>query len=118
MILSEQAYRIIDECKCGPEEFFVLVSSVYPGTNEELYEFIETIEKLINDGLLVACICGSDDPITITTNDFESYIKKRIHAGESLDEHPTVCKEYCFVTSDLGISHLMDVDKPIKIKSS
>ncbi|MFH1982258.1 MAG: hypothetical protein ABIL58_10455 [Pseudomonadota bacterium] len=113
MILSDQAYEIIDECKCGPEEFFVLVSSVYPGTNEELNVFLETLAKLIDENLLNAYVCGSDDQITITVDDFKSYIKKRTTAGESLDEHPSICKEYCFVTSGLGISHLKDADKPI-----
>lgn len=118
MILSDRDYEIIDECKCGPEEFCVLVSSVYPGTNEELNEFLETLSKLINDNLLVACICGSDDPITISVDDLKIYIKERIEAGESLDEHPTIRKEYCFFTSDFGISHLDDADKPIRTKTS
>ena len=114
MILSGQAYEIIDECKCGPEEFFVLVSSIYPGTDDKLNEFLETLAKLIDEGLLDAYVCGNDDQIKITVDDFKSYIKNRTSAGESLDEYPSICNEYCFVTSDLGISHLKDTDKPIR----
>ena len=118
MNLSSLAYEIIDECKCGPEQFFVLVSSVYPGTEVELQSFLETLSILLNEGLIIASLSGSDEPHTVTLDDLQEYVSKRIEAGESLDEYPSVCSEYRFFTSDKGIDHLKDDDKPINLGTS
>jgi len=118
MNLSSLAYEIIDECKCGPEEFFVLVSSVYPGTDLELQNFLETLSNLLNEGLIIAYLSGVDEPHTVTLDDLQEYVSKRTKAGESLDECFSVCSEYRFFTSDKGLDHLKDEDKPINLHTS
>jgi hypothetical protein len=118
MNLSSLAYEIIDECKCGPEEFFVLVSSVYPGTDAELQDFIETLTYLINKGLIIATLSGSDQVLTITLDDLKKYVSARKEAGESLDKCPSICKGYRFLTTEKGIGHLKNEDKPIKANTS
>ena len=111
MNLSLLAYEIIDECKCGPEEFFVLVSSVYPGTDAELQNFLETLSALLNEGLIIVSLSGIDEPHTVSLDDLQEYVSKRTEAGESLDEYPSICKEYRFFTTEKGITHLKDEDK-------
>ena len=118
MKLNPLAYEIIDECKCGPEEFFVLVSTVYPGTDAELQDFIETLFYLIHEGLIIAKLSGSDQVRTITLDDLKKYVTTRKEAGESLDEYPSIGKEYRFLTTEKGIRHLKDEDKPSKANTS
>ena len=113
MKISPLAYIILDECKCGPEEFFVLVSSVYPGTDDELRGFLDTLSNLVSEGLLIASLHGNEGVQTITPEELHEYVLKRTKAGEPLDEYPTVCSEYRFITSDKGIDHLKAEDKPL-----
>ena len=107
------AYEIIDECKCGPEEFNVLVSSVYPGTDFELDDFIETLIYLVDERFLSVGRHG--DKVTINfKSEIWRYVSERFEASESLDVYPSVCKEFHFTTTEKGLSCLKEEDKPIE----
>ena len=111
--LDSIAYGIIEECKCGPEELFVLISSVYPGEQQEIDNFIKTIAKLNQNGLLICRNANSSKEITVNYQALKFYVTLREEAGEKLDEYPIVCEEYVFEATDLGISNLSEKDKPV-----
>ena len=116
MEISDLAYEIIDECKCGPEEFNILVSFVYPGTEFELDEFVETLRFLVSEKLLSANRHGDKDTTNFNSEIWE-YVSERFEAGESLNEYPSVYKEFSFTTTEKRISYLKEEDKPIEITS-
>jgi hypothetical protein len=103
-------YGILDECKCGPEEFFVLLPSVYV---DELNVLLQALVDLTQAGLLV-CRCGRSDPVGISMRDLSSYIEKRLVAGENLAEYPKVCDEYTFTTTEEGLLKLREEDRPVR----
>lgn len=107
-------YDIIDECKCGPEEFFVLVSSVEFGCNDELDSFLKILVLLVKRGLLQCDRVHGESNINISLEELQAYVQQRIDAGESLDEYPSVCKEYTFTTTEKGIECLQKSDRPIE----
>jgi hypothetical protein len=116
-MLSEPQYAILDECKCGPEEFFVLVSSVYPGTEEELDAFLRVLTGLCEQGLL-RCLSASRNvgAVGVSLSDLRSYIQARRAAGEHLDQHPTVVAELSFEATELGIAQLRPDDRPVRLQ--
>ena len=110
-MLNKLEYEIIDECKCGPEEFFVLVSSINYNNDEELNSFLITLISLIERKLLK---CKEKE---ISLKDLEDYINKRKMAKEDLGEHPNVVEEYSFEATELGIKELEEKDRPVYLNN-
>ena len=76
------------------------------------------LSYLTDKGLLTAQLSGCNEVIHITLDDLKKYVATRKEAGESLDEFPSVCREYLFLTTEKGIEHLKNEDKPIKVNTS
>jgi len=103
------AYQILDECKCGPEEFFVLVSSV---EEDDLEAFLQILVKLVAKDHL-KCDRGAQEDIPLSIEDLHSYVANRRAAGEDLEQYPTVCEEFRFTTTERGIELLLPEDRPV-----
>ena len=106
-------YSILNECKCGPEPLFVIVSFVNPEIKTDLTQLIEELIDLQNKRL-IECFFQNKKIIVLKTQ-LEEYFNKRNHAKEDLEEPSDVCDEFSFVTTDAGLLLLNDKDKPIKI---
>lgn len=102
-------YRIVEECKCGPEEFFVLVSSV---EDDEFESFLEALVELVAKKYL-RCDRGAQEDIALSLADLRSYVANRRAAGEDLEQYPAVVEEFRFTTTDSGIEVLLPEDRPI-----
>jgi hypothetical protein len=112
-MLSELEYEIISEVSAGPEEFFVLVSSVYPGPRNELETFLRALVGLFGRGLL-ACRRGSQFvEADLIRDQLKRYVEARLGAGEALDEHPDSLEEFSFEATDFGIQQLRPEDRPV-----
>ena len=104
-------YRILDECRCGPEECFILVSLVDQSAIDQL---LGTLSELINDGLLDCFRVGSGSRrLHPSLLDLRKYVKQRIDAGEDLETYPEVVPEYTFMTTESGLAALLPEDRPI-----
>jgi|WetSurMetagenome_2_1015567.scaffolds.fasta_scaffold510957_1 hypothetical protein len=112
MIEKGLGYQILDECKNGPEEFSVLISSVNFANTTELNKFLEVTVNLVKEGLLI-CSQGKRRDFYITNDEMKSYVNMRIDAGEKLDEYPSIIPELTFFTTEKGISCLKEEDRPL-----
>jgi hypothetical protein len=111
-MLNAVEYELLDECKCGPEEFFGLVSSFYPGPEEQIQSFLNALARLL-DRRLLTC----DPPLDASDKasyieQLRGYVNTRRVAGESLDEHPEVVAELSFTATDFGLLALRPEDRP------
>ena len=106
---AEMRYYAINECKCGPEEFFVLVSGI---RDEDLTLLTRVLADLVSEGLLVCDQAKGKQDIHITQQDLEDYVKMRIESGEDLEEYPSCCAEYRFTTTEKGLGLLISTDHP------
>ena len=113
--LSPEAYGILDECYCGPEPFFVLVSSVDVDDPSALGSFERTLVDLVNANLLSANR-GTEQIASLSLNDIRAYIEDRVKSGEDLDEPPSVREEFSFATTDAGLALLKPEDRPIETR--
>ena len=113
MLIERQSieYQILDECKCGPEEFFVLVSSVEDG---DIESFCQALVNLVADGYL-RCDRGNLEDIRLSIEDLHIYVEARRKAGEDLEQYPVACEEFRFTTTDRGIDALLPEDRPIQV---
>ena len=53
MKLKTLEYQIINECKCGFEELFVLISLVNFERSDEREDLVKTLHKLFSHGLFL-----------------------------------------------------------------
>lgn len=107
-------YEVLEECKCGPEEFFVLVSSVDYECKNELEMFLKVLVDLVAEGLL-RCSQGQRKNVHPTLDELRSYVESRISRGEDLEELPSSWSaEYSFTTTDEGIKCLREEDRPVR----
>jgi hypothetical protein len=104
-------YQVLDECKCGPEEFFVLVSSI---EDSDFEPFLEKLVRLVKEQYL-QCDQGQRERIDLSIADLRSYVDIRRNAGEDLEQHPAVCEEYRFTTTEQGLGILVPEDRPIPV---
>jgi len=111
MNIKKLEYEIINECKCGCEELFVLIGSVDTHSNYELDIFVETLLNLISQEYIICTLNG--ERIEITKTDIKNYIETKLKNNEDLEEHSEIVEEYCFTTTDKGIKLLREEDKPI-----
>ena len=108
-------YEILDECKCGPEEFFVLVSSV---EDDDVDAFLGVLVDLVDGGLLY-CRRRHEAVVRLTLADLKLYVAIRREAGEELDEMPNgACTEYDFTSTDKGIGVLRPEDRPVPLSDA
>lgn len=112
--LSSQAYEILNECKCGPEPFFVLVSSVNFDSENDLKTFEETLVTLAGANLL-SVTRGTEPVEPLSARDLHAYVLIRLNSGEQLDDPPIAHDEFSFETTDLGLTLLKPEDRPVKI---
>lgn len=110
--LSPEAYGILDECKCGPEPFFVLVSSVDLEDAAAVVTFQETLLALV-DAKLLSASNGAAPLASLSKGDLEGYVRERLNAGELLDEPPATREELSFETTEAGLMLLKPEDRPI-----
>jgi hypothetical protein len=110
-VVSSRAYQILDECKYGREEFFVLVSSVDYLEPAELEAFNTALLDLTERGLLVA-YAGDQRLRHFDHGVLARYLRTRIEAGENLDEPTSACEELAFETTDAGVALLRPEDHP------
>jgi len=104
-------YEILRDCACGPEEFFVLISSIDTAAAVEVTQFVSTLSTLVDEGLLAAML--NSRPITgVTVRQLEDYVRARRRAGEELDQPTDSVPEYSFTTTDIGIALLKEEDRP------
>lgn len=99
-------FEILDDA-VSSEEFFVLVSTIDFTNKKELDNFLKVISNLVNNGFL-QCDLGEKLNIVISYANLCFYVSKRLQAKESLDEHPSICKEYVFTTTDKGRAWLKE----------
>lgn len=104
-------YEIIKECSCGPEEFFVLISSIDFDNSKELNSFLYSIIDLIQKEFLICRRKGQK--VTVSITDLERYVQQRKSLKENLDEPPMCCNEYSFTATEKGIMELKAEDRPV-----
>ncbi len=112
--ISAEAYSVLDECKCGPEPFFVLVSSIDTADLSAVESFQKMLADLTNANFLRA-FRGSEALPRLSDDDIRTYVTDRINAGEDLDEPPSAVEELSFETTDAGLALLRPDDRPIAI---
>ena len=100
-------YEIIDECKCGFEELFVLFGLVDHNNADELDRLAKELVNLHRNGYL-ACKFGSRDLKTITRKQLNDHIQARINKREKLESYPQDEKEFSFFTTEKGRNQLAD----------
>ncbi len=111
MKISNFEYEIINECKCGPEELFVLMSSIDYNSQREIDLFFDSLLKLVNNDLLV---CRSNkDIFKIKREHLYGYLKIKLENNESLENHSDFADEYLFESTKKAIELLKEEDKPI-----
>jgi len=110
---DDMRYQIIEDCKCGPEPFFVLISSY--DVDKDLDRFLSALAELLKEGHLVAYRGGylEDETVSVTLADLKSYVDTRLKRGEQLEEAPLVCQEYSFAATPKGIERLAEEDRPV-----
>ncbi|HXT50601.1 MAG TPA: hypothetical protein VN811_06135 [Thermoanaerobaculia bacterium] len=112
MARKDLGYAIIDECKCGFEEFSVLVSLIDPEDPQALAELVDTIVRLVDEGVLISRRNSTELP-QITREDLEAYLSARLGAAEDLEEYPEVVPELSFMATNQGILLLREEDRPV-----
>ena len=110
-VVPSVAYEILDECKYGREEFFVLVSSIDYSQQSELGAFQAALLDLTEKGLLVA-YAGDRRLSHFDARMLAGYINARVAAGENLDDPTSACEELAFEATDAGVALLRREDRP------
>ncbi|MEW6606730.1 MAG: hypothetical protein AB1414_04625 [bacterium] len=109
-MLSDIEYKIIEDCKCGYEELFILISLIPEGEEKKLFTAIINL----CEQKLLACRYKNNPQYEPTLNELMDYLNKRKKTGEELETYPEVCEEYEFIATESGIDLLKEDDKPIR----
>ena len=104
-------YKIIDECKCGFEELFILIGLIDYNDPKEIDQFSEKLVSLHKSGFL---ICKFDSKVMQTVNEkqIKDHIQLRIENGEDIESYPEKGKEFSFFATDIAINQLVEKDRP------
>jgi hypothetical protein len=105
-------YDILNECKCGYEELCILVSLVQFESSTERDKLIKTLVRLFASGLL-DCEYAGEKLDNLTEDMVREHLINRLIKGEDLAQYPEDNDEYCFFSTEAGISVLLDDDKPV-----
>jgi hypothetical protein len=110
-VVPSVAYEILEECKYGREEFFVLISSVDYLDPAELEAFKAALLNLTEKGLLNV-YRGDQQLSRFDEGVLARYLDARVAAGENLDDPTSACEELAFETTDAGVAILRPEDRP------
>jgi hypothetical protein len=113
--LTELEYELLEECKCGPEPIFVLVSSCEWEKVSEVEKFICALVGLFERGLLASSSLAPRGSVLSPAETIREYFTTRVAAGESLDEPPEVVGEITFTTTEEGLACLLPEDRPVPL---
>jgi hypothetical protein len=109
-IMTQYEYEIL-KYMINEEPLHILISAF--SENNKLDALFDALVKLHAAGFIS---CSSDDQAKVTQLSkrfLELYAAKRIGSSEHLDEYPSTCAEYHFVSTDRGIAQLKEEDKPV-----
>jgi hypothetical protein len=110
---EELRYEILNKCSHGPEEFFIMASLV---EDEHAELLARTLAAMVHEGLLEAGMWGMEGEVHPSEADLVSYVRRRLEAGEDLEEIPHVVHEYTFFATDKGRLQLREEDRPVPIE--
>jgi len=112
MTEEEIRYDRLKESQYGPEELFILISSI---EDEDIDIFLKALADLIQEGLLACGRWYSLEDLYPTWDDLPSNVQEIIAAGNDLGSgeipkgHPII---YQFMTAKKGLEQLEDEDRP------
>ena len=112
MTNSNIQYDIIDECKCGFEEFFVLLGLVDTDNPNERMYLARSLEEMVKNGLLI-CEYKGNRKTNLMATELLAQINLRLACDEHLNSYPECCEEYSFMSTDEALLQLSDEDKPV-----